>query len=454
MRLPCFFCACVLAICVPLQGAVKLDRHVVLITIDGFPASMFDDPRTPIPQIRQLAAQGVVAKGMRVSSPSVTWPNHTTLITGSQPAKHSVIFNGILSRRGPDEPVAVDPKKTKVELVPIPTLYDLLHAKGFRTAAINWPCTRGSESLDDDFPDVPDTLRHTTPRLLEELVSAHILPSAADADFRAMSGPARDEVWTRAACEVIQKRKPNLLLFHLLNTDGIHHRYGPQSPASYTAMALADIFVGRVVAALDNAGIRTNTTIFVTSDHGFALATNILAPNVLFRRAGWLTVGASNTVTKARVQLVSEGGMGMIYLNNPQTRDADRSKVIELLAGEEGVEKILQADQFVELGFPNPTRENGMGDLVLVAKDGYGISSSAIGESSVIRAGLQDNIGYHGYIATNPKMNSAFIAAGAGVKGGVKVGIIENVDVAPTIAHLLKEPLRGTDGKVLDLILE
>ena len=111
-------------------------------------------------------------------------------------------------------------------------------------------------TLDDDFPDSPDTLLHTTPRLKEELVSVGILSSDNDAAFRALNGAARDDVWTQAACHVIKKRKPNLLLFHLLNTDGTHHRFGSESPASYTALALADVYVGRVIDALEDAGIK------------------------------------------------------------------------------------------------------------------------------------------------------------------------------------------------------
>src|SRR5437870_5181082 len=74
------------------------DRHVVLITLDGFAAYMFWDAKTPIPKIRQLAAEGVASEGMRVSNPTVTWPNHTTLVTGVRAAKHSVLYNGILER--------------------------------------------------------------------------------------------------------------------------------------------------------------------------------------------------------------------------------------------------------------------------------------------------------------------------------------------------------------------
>jgi predicted AlkP superfamily pyrophosphatase or phosphodiesterase len=454
MKLYFWLYVCILLMPSPGSGAAEQDRHVVLITIDGFPASMLRDPKTPIPRIRELAAKGVIAEGMRVSTPSVTWPNHTTLVTGVHPNKHSVLYNGVLTRGEPDKPLAVDPKRTRSDLVAVATLYDLLHGKGLRTAAINWPCTRASTTLEDDFPDVPDTLLHTTPRLLAELVSAKILPTARDADFRSMTGPARDDVWTRAACHVIQKRKPDLLLFHLLNTDGIHHRYGPQSPASYTALALADTYVGRVLDALDSAGISSKTTVFISSDHGFAAATNILHPNAIFRRAGLLELGPSNVVTKARVQLISEGGLGMIYLNNPATRDADRNKVFELLKGKEGVAEILGPDQFAKYSLPTLDNNKGMADLILVASDGFGISASALGESLLVGAGLQDNTGFHGYLATNPKMNAAFVAAGAGIKRGGKIGMIDNTDIAPTIAQLLNQALPNAEGKVLREILD
>src|SRR5690348_49721 len=81
------------------------DRHVLIITMDGFPAYLLNDPRAPIDTIRKLAAEGVNAEGMRTVNPSVTWPNHTTIVTGVVPEKHGVIFNGLLVRNGPDRGV-------------------------------------------------------------------------------------------------------------------------------------------------------------------------------------------------------------------------------------------------------------------------------------------------------------------------------------------------------------
>jgi predicted AlkP superfamily pyrophosphatase or phosphodiesterase len=434
----------------PLRAA---ERHVVLITIDGFPAEMYRDPKTPIPNIRALAAEGVSAERMHVSNPTITWPNHTTLLTGVRAAKHSVLYNGVVQRGAPDQPLAIDPERTKAELVAIPTLFDLLHQDGQRTAAIDWPCTRGSDSLDDDFPDSPNPLKHTTPRLLKELVAAGILPSDNEAAFRALTGPGRDEIWTRAACHVIATRKPHLLALHLLNTDGVHHRYGPDSPASYTALALADSYVGRVLSALSSSGIRAETTVFVLADHGFANATNILQPNVLLRQAGLLQIGSSNQITHARVQVIPEGGSGMVYLNNPATRDQDRKKVLELFANREGIGEIVEPDRFSRLGFPAPDKSNGMADLVIAAKNGYGINGSAAGDHYIVPASREMNLGYHGYLTTNARMDVPFVVTGAGIKRGVKIGAIENIDVAPTIARILNVHL-AADGRVLEEIFE
>src|SRR5580765_1611785 len=97
------------ALNLPLRAA---EQHVVLITIDGFPAAMFRDPKTPIPNIRALAAEGVTAERMHISNPTITWPNHTTLLTGVRAAKHSVLFNGIVKRGAPDQPLKIDPERT------------------------------------------------------------------------------------------------------------------------------------------------------------------------------------------------------------------------------------------------------------------------------------------------------------------------------------------------------
>jgi hypothetical protein len=98
------------------------NQHVILITIDGLGAYYLSDPQASLPTLRKLAAEGASAEGLRVSNPSVTWPNHTTLVTGVHPEKHSVLFNGVLVRPGAGESVKIEGARDKSDLVAVPTL--------------------------------------------------------------------------------------------------------------------------------------------------------------------------------------------------------------------------------------------------------------------------------------------------------------------------------------------
>ncbi|MGV3721568.1 MAG: alkaline phosphatase family protein, partial [Actinomycetota bacterium] len=106
------------------QAGPRKDQQVVLISLDGFGAYNVDDPRLPLPNIRALAARGSRADAMTVSTPSVTWPNHTTLVTGVSPAKHGVLANGKIEA-GTSTPMTINPRRSKDELCRATTVYDV-----------------------------------------------------------------------------------------------------------------------------------------------------------------------------------------------------------------------------------------------------------------------------------------------------------------------------------------
>jgi predicted AlkP superfamily pyrophosphatase or phosphodiesterase len=381
---------------------------------------------------------------MIVSNPSVTWPNHTSLTTGVRPEKHGVLFNGVLERPGLGLPVKVNPRKDKLDLVHAETIYDVLHGKGLTTAAIDWPCTRNATTIDDNFPDVPEALDHTTPRLLAEMKETGIVTDAEVEAFPKLGTPARDRIWTQTVCHVIRRRKPNLVLFHPLNVDAVHHKYGPQTAAGYTAVAYADTLVKDVLDAIDAAGIREKTTVFIVSDHGFMAIPKTLQPNVVLRQAGLLTL-EGNQVATARAHVIPEGGIGMLYLTVPDRAESDRQKVIELFRDRDEIAGIITPDNYAKYGLPSPKDSSQMADLILVAKDGYGFGATATGEDFVVKSDV--TVGTHGFPSTNPRMNATFIASGAGIRTGETIDVIENIDVAPTIARLLGVTLPSADGK-------
>src|ERR1051326_4306523 len=124
----------VIALLMPLfAGAqAKKDRIVVVVSLDGFPAYAQKDPRLPIPTLRQLAREGLVADSMQPVNPTVTWPNHTTIVTGVDPSAHQVLFNGLLTYPK-DSPPKIEPWRDKSSMVHSPTVYDVAHEAGLTT---------------------------------------------------------------------------------------------------------------------------------------------------------------------------------------------------------------------------------------------------------------------------------------------------------------------------------
>lgn len=451
--LPCW--ACIFAVAfltsqLAAQTAVPGDQHVIVVSLDGMAAFLVDDPKASLPTIRKMAREGAIADGgMKVSNPSVTWPNHTTMITGVRPEKHGVLANGVLVRGGPGVAVRVDPKRDRQDLVRGVTVVDAAHAHGIKTGEINWPCTRASKAYDDSFPDVPESLSHTTPRLRSELVGLGLIEDETDKSFSQKSGPGRDWVWMEAACHLIRKRTPNLLLVHLLNVDSTHHALGAQTPAGYTANAYADLCLERIVNATREAGILDRTTFVVVSDHGFITTPKAIKPHLLMRDKGWLK-SADGKLSDARVSVYPEGGIGLLYCSNPGESRELVPQLRELFMRQEGVADVVLPDRYAELGLPLPREYEQAPDAVLVATEGYAVSASAEGTEFVVsNTDAKTSLGSHGFISSNPKMNGLCVLWGPLIRPGLKLKDVENIDIAPTIAELLKLPRFQADGKVL-----
>ena len=423
------------------------NHHVILVTIDGLANFYLGDPQAPLPTLHRLARNGVQAAALRVANPAGTWPNHTTLITGVYPDVHSVLFNGQLVREGPGGSVRIEADRDQWSLFSVPAIYDLLHRAGYRTAGINWPCTRGATNLDDNFPDTPERIRYTTPRLRAELVRDEILKNAEEQSFLKRGPVAADEAWTAAAIHLLKTRPPNLLLLHILATDVVQHRSGPQTPEAYAALAAADEHMAEILRVLDLTGLRSQTTVIVASDHGFARPAWLINPNVVLRKAGLLRPSP-----RRRAQVVSEGGTAFVYLNNPSTAATDRTNVLALLRGVDGIQTILEPADYARLHLPKPALGFASGDLLLIAKPDYTFSDEFFDDAVV--EPLPRPLGSHGYLTSDSRMDGIFIASGRAIKRRGKIGVVDNVDIAPLIMTLLGETLPVSTGHVPDGVLE
>src|SRR5689334_25403464 len=85
------------------------DRMVIVISLDGFPGFALEDPKQPVPTLRRLIRAGAWAR-MHTITPTITWPNHTTMVTGVHADEHGLLLNGTILRTNGWPPIRVDPK--------------------------------------------------------------------------------------------------------------------------------------------------------------------------------------------------------------------------------------------------------------------------------------------------------------------------------------------------------
>lgn len=416
---------------------------VLMISVDGLrPADVqeADQRGLKIPALRELAADGAVASGVRNALPTVTYPNHTTLITGVWPARHGIAnnptFDPLQQNMGGWYWYARDIK--------VPTLWDAVHAAGGKVASLSWPVSVDTRSIDYNLPEywrakIPEDMKlvHAlaTPGLVDELEKKTGVPLlGADGETVEV-----DVGRTRYAAALIAARKPQFITVHLRGLDHIEHESGPGSPQAKAALETLDGAIGELVARARAA--EPDLVVAIASDHGFAPVehdVNLIAP---FIQAGLITLDARNKVTHWQAE--PWGGASVaVVLARPED-DALKTKVGALLNGlaqnpELGIAQVADAAEIARMG------GTPMASFWVDFKPGY-----EMGQNPAAPAVSPGSVkGTHGYFPTHPEMRATFILSGPGI-GRKALGEIDMRDIAPTLAKVLKVKLPSADGKPL-----
>ncbi len=434
--------------------SVKAGPAVIIISVDGLASFYLDDPKAEMPTIRALAEGGASATAMTTVAPTVTWPNHTTLVTGVTPARHGVVGNDYFDRVRQKPVILIsDPEFDKEQLVRVPTLYDLAKSKGLSTAAIRWPATRSAKALDWTIPDVfSDELLHkySTPSLMAECKKVGVWSDGeivryGTREFRVVT----DDMCTRVFNHILRTHHVGLALLHLTHLDTIEHVKGPRTSDAYAAIKGADEQVRQVWQEVKRDYPEGGNPVGCVRSWIYSGRALIL-PNVPLRDAGLLKVEGGKPVG-GTVRIVVQGGAAMVYVLDKTNHDAAIRRVSRMLGDLEGVAKVIGPGELHDHGIAEPTEDPHAPDIVLFAREGYSFDEAATGSAaSVPRRDLR---GTHGHDETLPCMSATFVARGRGIKPGARLGEIHNTDVAPTVAKLLGLTLTGAEGKVLSAAL-
>lgn len=239
----------------PLSAAQPL----VVISVDGLDnryLAQADQFGLKIPTIRKMMREGQYSAGVIGVVPTITWPSHTTLITGVDPVVH-----GILGNWRPSGDRYLDYGQIKS-----PTLIGAAQKAGLTTAAITWPATVNAP-LDWNLPEYFEKRRGGSMdlRSIESKSKPPDLVAKISADFPSFAQEWMDDrTRTLAALWLLQHARPGLLLLHLVDLDSEEHDDAPFSREAYAILERTDELIGQIIAALP-----PGSAVALVSDHGF-----------------------------------------------------------------------------------------------------------------------------------------------------------------------------------------
>jgi predicted AlkP superfamily pyrophosphatase or phosphodiesterase len=417
---------------------------VVLISIDGLKPDYVleaDKHGLRIPNLRRIVREGSYATGVTGVLPTVTYPSHTTMVTGVSPARHGIIANS-----------PFDPFNKNLggwywysEDIRVETLWDAAAKAGLTTGSLDWPVTVGAHITyniaqywrADNAEDRKLIRALSTPGLLAEAERA--IGDYADGNDYSIEGDTRRAGF---AVFLIQRKRPAFQLCYFGSLDEEEHKTGPYSVQTFATLEKLDGIIGQIRAAAEGIG-GGRAIVCVVSDHGFMRTDKEVNINSALHDEGLIELDAKGAVRSWRAYAWYGGGSAGIMLRDRSDADAHKiaAAVLTRLASDEasGVAGVYEGDAARQLGgFPDAA-------LVVTIRPGYRLGGKLQGAvTAAVKAA-----GTHGYAPDVAEMNSSFFIGGPGIASNRSLGQIDMRDIAPTLADFLGIRLPAAEGKDL-----
>lgn len=386
---------------------IERPTPLLLISIDGFRADYLDRGLTPT--LQALADSGVRAEYMRPSFPSLTFPNHYTLITGLRPDRNGIVANIMEDDRIPGQKFAAWNRQAVQnpnwwnEGIP---LWNTAKRFGLNSGIMFWP---GSEA---------------------PVGGSH--PEFWSVYDKKMAGVSRVEKildWLTLPPET----RPSFMTLYLDTVDGTGHHFGPDSAELNAELRIVDATIRRLIDGLIEHDLDQQLNIVIVSDHGM---TSTSPDRVIY---------LDDLLPSEYAHVVNYGVLIGIV---PERNHVHDSEAI-LLAPHENMRCWRKSQMPVRFHYGKNRRVPA---LLCLANHGWVISSHAN-----MTSGKHFSRGQHGYDIDDPDMRALFIAHGPALRKAVVLPAFDNVDVYPLLADLLgikPEPNDGNFSEVRAALIE
>ncbi|KAF2172523.1 hypothetical protein M409DRAFT_17756 [Zasmidium cellare ATCC 36951] len=405
------------------NGTHEFAPTTILISLDGFRADFLHRGLTPT--LGSFIKQGVSPKYMNPSFPSLTFPNHFTLVTGMHPESHGIVGNTFWDPIMAQGFTYHDPTKSmKPEYWNAEPIWETAELQDVRSAIHMWP---GSEAhIGTKEPAFVD--KYKGDEKLENKVARVLgwldLPGPNDPGASA------------------ETPRPQLILKYVPNVDSDGHAYGPNSTYIRSTIAEVDGVLGALFSGLEERNLTNIVNVVVVSDHGMATTSNqrliqledLLDPDLIEHIDGWPLYGL-------RPKDQSKEQLEKLYQELLSKADLPQYK---------GSFDVYLRDKNMPERY-HFTKNNRIAPLWIVPNPGWAVVTK--GEFNIEDALSKDEDynprGLHGYDNENPLMRAIFIARGPAFPHaeGSQVVPFQNIEVYNIICDSLgiePKPNNGT----------
>lgn len=412
-------------------------KYTIILSIDSLSSADLE-LISLLPNFNEFIENAAICDNVTSVYPSLTYPAHTSIVTGKYPVHHGIVNNTLIQphRDNPDWYWESSYIKGK-------TLYGEAIAKGMKVTSLLWPVTAKSK-IQYNLPEIFPTRKCQKQILLSLESGSPYFQIQLERKFgklrNGINQPELDNFVQASLLYTLQKYKPDLSLVHLTSLDKSRHVYGYSAPEVFRAMENIDQYLGDIISLLKEEGMYQDTALILLGDHSQIDVHTAINLNNRFEKDGYIK-SVNHVIKDWKIYAQPCDGSCYIYLSNPENTNfyEEVFEYLHVLHGEKrsGIGKVYTGEEAKQFGADKDC------SFMLEAKIGYYFTNKE-----------NDLKATHGYLPTIPGYQTLFMASGKGIKKNARVSNISIVDEGPTIAKLLGIELGDVDGNVIEGLLD
>lgn len=438
-------------------------KRVMVISFDAAGSADLAYLKT-LPHFKRILSEAALCPHVNSVYPSLTYPAHTSIVTGRMPKNHGVV-NNIKLQPGRENPDWIYQRR----YIKSPALYGEAKKKGMKTAGLLWPVI-GRSGMDYYVPEIMVTRKWQNQILANALNG----PIGYQLELQRRFGhlrdgirqPGLDDFITACALYTIRKYNPDLFFLHLTDADSMRHEYGVCHEEVTRALERHDKRLGQLLEALAETGDMSETTVVLLGDHYQKDVNKGACVNHALWKAGLLEE-KNGRIRSWKAYAQNCDGSCYIYLNPKLSRKGASAgqeavkrcvrEVVVALAGREdfGIGRVFTGKEAGRLGADPDCL------FMLEAKEGWYFADDfqtpvKLPDKTAKGAGRKESCvwGTHGFLPQGEDYQTFFAMAGCCVRPGIVEQEIALWDEGATLAALLGVELGKMDGRVIDGMLE